>query len=170
MNLGSLLEHTERLRQVYIETAHKVGFTPEPEHFGYLLKVLVADTDAKAQEMGRHFMWTDAHRNKGPREHNDPPGYQSREAVAIQRTLPGAGGFGRRMSYEQLQEVSNLIIGSPQTVTQKLRQIIERLSPGYLHIYGNEGLMPHQDVMRSIELLGQEVIPALHAIQLQPYE
>ena len=170
MNLGSLLEHTERLRQVYIDTAHQVGFTPEPAHFGYLLKVLVADTDEKAQEMGRHFMWTDAHRNKGPREHNDPPGYQSREAVAIQRTLPGAGGFGRRMSYEQLQEVSNLIIGSPQTVTQKLRQIIERLSPEYLHIYGNEGLMPHQDVMRSIELLGKEVIPALHEIQLQPYE
>jgi alkanesulfonate monooxygenase SsuD/methylene tetrahydromethanopterin reductase-like flavin-dependent oxidoreductase (luciferase family) len=89
--------------------------------------------------------------------------------VAIQQTLPGAGGFGRRMSYEQLQEVSNLIVGSPQTVTHKLTQIIERLSPGYLHIYGNEGLMPHQDVMRSIELLGTEVIPALHEIQLQPY-
>jgi alkanesulfonate monooxygenase SsuD/methylene tetrahydromethanopterin reductase-like flavin-dependent oxidoreductase (luciferase family) len=169
MNLGSLLEHTERLRRVYIDTACEVGFQPEPAHFGYLLKVLVADTDAKAQEIGRHFMWTDLHRNKGPREHNDPPGYQSREAVAIQRTLPGAGGFGRRMSYEQLQEVGNIIVGSPQTVTRKLQQIIERLSPGYLHIYGNEGLMPHQDVMRSIELLGQEVIPALHEVQLQPY-
>ncbi len=170
MNLGSLLEHTERLRQVYIDTAREVGFTPEPKHFGYLLKVLVADTDEKAQEIGRHFMWTDDHRNKGPREHNDPPGYQSREAVAIQRTLPGAGGFGRRMSYEALQEVGNLIIGSPQTVTRKLTEIIERLSPGYLHIYGNEGAMPHQDAMRSIELLGQEVIPALHEIQLRPYE
>jgi len=55
-------------------------------------------------------MWTDAHRNKGPGAKR-PPGYQSREAVAIQRTLPGAE-VGRRMSYEQLQEVSNLIIGS----------------------------------------------------------
>ena len=169
MNLGSLLEHTERLRQVYIDTAHEVGFTPEPKHFGYLLKVFVADTDEKAQEIGRHFMWTDDHRNKGPREHNDPPGYQSRVAVAIQRTLPGAGGFGKRMSYEELQEVGNLIIGSPQTVTRKLTEIIERLSPGYLHVYGNEGAMSHEDAKRSIELLGQEVIPALHEIQLQPY-
>ena len=30
--------------------------------------------------------------------------------------------------------------------------------------------MNHADVMRSVELLGREVIPALHEIQLQPYE
>ena len=170
MNLGSLLDYTEQLRGVYVDTAKEVGFQPGPEHFGYLLRVLVADTDEKAQEIGRSFMWTEEHRNKGPREHNDPPGYQSREAVQIQRTLPGAGGFGKRMSYEELQEVDNLIVGSPDTVTRKLSGIVERLNPGWLHIYGNEGGMAHEDVMRSIELLGREVIPALHEIQLQPYE
>ena len=170
MNLGSLLDYTEQLRGVYVDTAKEVGFQPGPEHFGYLLRVLVADTDEKAQEIGRSFMWTEEHRNKGPREHNDPPGYQSREAVQIQRTLPGAGGFGKRMSYEELQGVDNLIVGSPDTVTRKLSGIVERLNPGWLHIYGNEGGMAHEDVMRSIELLGREVIPALHEIQLQPYE
>ena len=170
MNLGSLLEHTELLRQVYVDTAKEVGFQPGPEHFGYLLRVLVADTDEKAQEVGRTFMWTDDHRNKGPREHNDPPGYQSRQAVQIQRTLPGAGGFGLKMSYEELQAVDNVIVGSPDTVAKKLTSIIKYLNPGYLHIYGNEGNMAHQDVMRSVELLGKEVIPALHEIQLRPYE
>jgi hypothetical protein len=29
--------------------------------------------------------------------------------------------------------------------------------------------MAHQDVTRSIELLGKEVIPALHELKLQPY-
>ena len=170
MNLGSVLDHTVRLRQVYVDTAKEVGFQPGPEHFGYLLKVLVADTDEKAQEIGRTFMWTDNNRNRGPIEHNDPPGYQSREAVQIQRTLPGVGQFGKRMTYEGLQAVETLIVGSPDTVTRKLTSIIERLNPGYLHIYGNEGDMAHEDVMRSIELLGREVIPALHEIQLQPYE
>ena len=88
-------------------------------------------------------------------EHNDPPGYQSREAVRIQRQLPGAGGFGRRMTYQELQDVDNVIVGSPDTVTRKLSNIIERLNPGYLHIYGNEGDMAHEDVMRSVELLGK---------------
>ena len=53
---------------------------------------------------------------------------------------------------------------------RKLTEVIERLSPGYLHIYGNEGDMAHADVMRSIQLMGEEVIPALHEIQLKPYE
>ena len=170
MNLGSLLDHTQFLKSVYIDTAKETGFQPGPEHFGYLLRVLCADTAEKAQEIGRHFVWTENHRNRGPVEHNDPPGYQSRQAVQIQRTLPGAGGFGKRMSYEELQEVNNVIVGSPETVIRKLRNIIEQLNPGYMHIYGNEGGITHAESMRSIELLGQEVIPALHEIQLQPYE
>ena len=170
MNLGSLLDYTEGLKGVYIDTAKEVGFTPGPEHFGYLLRVICADTDEKAQEVGRNFLWTEEHRNRGPVEHNDPPGYQSREAVRIQRQLPGAGGFGRRMTYEELQEVDNVIIGSPDTVIKKLSRIIERLNPGYLHVYGQEGGMDNDDVVRSVELLGKEVIPALHEIQLQPYE
>ena len=175
MNLGALIDLTEQLRPVYIDTAKEVGYKAGPEHFGYLLRALVADTDEKAQEIGREFMWTMDHRNKGPREHNDPPGYQSREAVKLKMRRPqgsvtGGGGLGVGMSYEQLQEVNNIIVGNPDTVTRKLTEVIERLSPGYLHIYGNEGAMEHPDLMRSIELLGKEVIPALHEIKLQPYE
>lgn len=175
MNLGALVDTTEWLKNVYIETARETGFKPGPEHFGYLLRVLVADTDEKAIEIGREFLWTMSHRQRGPREHNDPPGYQSREAVKVKSQRPtgdvaGGGGLGIGMSYEQLQAVNNIIVGTPETVTKKLTQVIERLSPGYLHIYGNEGAMDHKDVMRSIELLGKEVIPRLHEIELQPYE
>jgi hypothetical protein len=73
------------------------------------------------------------------------------------------------MSYDELRAVNNIIVGNPETVIKKLTEIIQRLNPGYLHIYGNEGLMAHQDVQRSIALLGREVIPALHEIELQPY-
>jgi len=80
------------------------------------------------------------------------------------------GAFGQRLSYAQLQDIDFYVLGNPATVTRKLRQRIERLNPGYLLIYGNEGDRAHKDVMRSIELLGKEVIPALHAIKLHPYE
>ena len=65
------------------------------------------------------------------------------------------------MTYEELQDAHNIIVGSPETVIKKLRYIRETLDPGYLLIYGNEGDMPHESVMRSIELLGTRVIPAL---------
>ena len=117
-------------------------------------------------------MWTENHRQRGPREHNDPPGYQSREALNVKMSRPtvGTGTYGKKMTYDELREVNNVIVGSPETVTRKLSEIIEGLNPGYLHIYGNEGPMPHEASMRSIELMGKEVIPALHEIKLQPYE
>jgi len=172
MNLGAVLDITMWLKQIYIDTALEAGYKPGPEHFGYLLKAVVADTDEKAQEIGRHFVWTDANRMKGPREHNDPPGYQSREALRVKQQRP-TGRFGdvtKRPSYEEQQELNIVIVGNPETVTRKLTKVITELNPGYLHIYGNEGAMPHKDVMRSIELMGKEVIPALHEIKLQPYE
>jgi alkanesulfonate monooxygenase SsuD/methylene tetrahydromethanopterin reductase-like flavin-dependent oxidoreductase (luciferase family) len=97
---------------------------------------------------------------------------QSREALKVKMSLPtiGTGTFGRAIGYDELRAVNNIIVGNPETVTKKLTEIIQRLNPGYLHIYGNEGPMADQDVKRSIELLGKEVIPALHEIELQPYE
>ena len=175
MNLGALVDTTKWLKQVYIDTAAEEGYQAGPEHFGYLLRCLVADTDEKAIEIGREFMWTMGHRQRGPSEHNDPPGYQSRAAVQVKARRPvanvaGGGGLGVGFSYEQLRGVNNIIVGNPDTVTRKLTEMIEGLSPGYIHIYGNEGAMEHKHVMRSIELLGKEVIPALHEVKLQPYE
>ena len=163
MNLGSLLDLTKQLKDIYFETAREEGYEPGPEHFGYLIRCLVADTDEKAQEVGRTFLWTETHRQRGPVEFNDPPGYQSREALRIKMSRPtiGTGTVGRRMSYEELQDAHNIIVGSPETVIQKLRYIKQTLDPGYMLIYGNEGNMAHEDVMRSVELLGTKVIPAV---------
>ena len=169
MNLGALLDVTVWLRQVYIDTAHQVGYQAGPEHFGYLLRAFVADTDEKAVEIGRSFLWTRYHRDRGPQEHNDPPGYQSRRAIEVKAQRPTFGTSGRVMSYEELQEVNNIIVGSPTTVIAKLTKVIERLSASYLLIYGSDGDMAHKDVMRSIELMGTEVIPSLHEIKLHPY-
>ena len=169
INLGALIDLTTELKQMYIDTAHEVGFAPGPEHFGYQLRALVADTDERAQEIGRKFMWTQNHRMRGPMEHNDPPGYQSRVASGLMSRRLGGGG-GPIMNYEKLQEINAIIVGSPETVISKLSSTLERLSPGYMILIGGDGDIPHQDVMRSIELLGKEVVPALHEIKLEPYE
>src|SRR4030095_15555243 len=62
-------------------------------------------------------LWNAHHRMGGPREHNDPPGYQSRVASALQQRR--AGGPGQRMTYEDLQEVGALVVGSPATVIRR---------------------------------------------------
>ena len=167
INLGALIDLTRELKQVYIDTARATGFTPGPEHFGYQVRALVADTDAEAQALGQGFLWNAHHRMRGPLEHNDPPGYQSRTASALSQRR--VGGPGQRMTYADLQEVGAIVVGSPATVIRTLTTTIKHLSPGYLILIGSDGNLPHQAVMRSLTLLGQEVIPALHAVALQPY-
>ena len=132
-----------------------------------------ADTDEKAQEIGRTYMWHGDHRFKGPAEHNDPPGYRSRAAVEVIRKIPAGVGvrFGvQPRTYEELQEAGSIVVGNPDTVIKGLTAVLDSVAPGYLICYGNEGDMPYKDVMRSIELIGKEVIPALHEVKLRPYE
>ena len=170
MNLGAIVDLTKELQQVYIITANETGYEAGPEHFGYQLRVLVADTDEKAQEIGRAFMWTESHRMRGPREHNDPPGYQTRAARNVLARRPSAGGPGKKMGYEDLQAINTIVVGNPETVTSKLTNTLKSLNPGYLILIGSDGAIPHKDIMRSIELLGTEVMPALRQVKLQPYE
>ena len=172
MNLGGLIGVTQELKKIYVETAREAGYKAGPGNFGYLLNALVADTDEKAIELGKQFLWTGRHRNRGPREHMDPPGYQSVTARSQKMRRGGTGDIQnvKEMTYEELREVNLIIVGSPETVTRKLSSVLDQLGPGYLLLTGNDGDMPHKDVMRSIELFGKEVIPALHEVKLQPYE
>ena len=85
MNLGALVDTTEWLRQVYIDTAKEEGYQAGPEHFGYLLRCLVADTDEKAIEIGREFMWTIEHRQRGAH------GAQRSARLPVQGGGPGEG-------------------------------------------------------------------------------
>ena len=89
------------------------------------------------------------------------------------RKIPAGVGVRlgqHKMSYEELQEAGSIVVGSSDTVIKGLKKTLENVSPGYLICYGNDGDMPHEDVMRSIELIGKEVIPALHELQLKPYD
>jgi len=86
MNLGAVMETTEWLKQIYIDTALEAGYKAGPEHFGYLLKVLVADTEEKAQEIGRHFVWTEGHRQRGQR---NPRGQRARRSACQHESSSG---------------------------------------------------------------------------------
>ena len=65
-----------------------------------------------------------------------------------------------QLTYQELQDSYHLIVGSPQTVIEKLRHMKDRLGIGALLLEAQAGRMSHHTTMRSIELLGREVIPA----------
>ena len=83
--LGSFLEQTKELIEIYRETASQEGYEMQPQHIGYLIRVFVADTEEKAQAEGHNFFWQKGALNKQPREWMAPPGYATVDVAGIRR-------------------------------------------------------------------------------------
>ena len=147
------------------------GYTPTDEHRGFVVRVNVADSDEKAYEEGKHFYWQlGTAFGLTPSHWAAPPGYQSRATAAIQaQNRPDIGEdlaaskarTANSDPYAEAHETYQIVTGNPDTVTKKLKDIIDVANPASLIIWGREGLMSHKTAMRSIELMSQEVIPAI---------
>ena len=153
------LKVARELFQNYRNYAAKDGWEPGPDKFAFMICCHVNETDEKAQESGKAFMWRMGLPLKGPKEYWAPPGYFSAAGAAAnaQRHSKPLN----ELSYEELQNDFHLVVGSPDTVIRKLRYIKEELGIGALLLEAQGGPLSHEDTMRSLKLLGEEVIPAL---------
>jgi probable LLM family oxidoreductase len=57
-----------------------------------------------------------------------------------------------------------LVVGSPETVAQKIAYAARGLGASRVDIKMSNGTLPHEDLMRSIELYGTEVAPRVHEL------
>ena len=157
----------------YTEVARECGYEPGPEHFGYLVRIHVQDTDEKARDVGRGYMEGNigVGRIQLPRDYQSPVGYASasrdprflrlREQI---RSDPFRVGGLDSAAYDQILDSKRWIIGSPDTVIRNLREVLSEMRPGILAMWTNDGTISHEDSMRCLELMGQEVLPALREI------
>ena len=194
--LATFLEPTLEMVKLYRDTAAEEGYESGPENFGYLQRVVVAETEEKAQEMGRAFMYGGGISAFARPEWMFPPGYNSKAAtrrLARVSVDPSSGEdalvlkptntqeeleASRNEIYRRFQgEQDNLqlICGTPDTVIPKIRHIMETIRPGIFSMWHHHGPVGHEDRMTSIRLLGQEVLPAMRSIAEEldlpgPYE
>jgi alkanesulfonate monooxygenase SsuD/methylene tetrahydromethanopterin reductase-like flavin-dependent oxidoreductase (luciferase family) len=160
--LGSSLEQTKELIGLYDETAAAEGYRMGPEHIGYLIRVFVADTEEKAQVEGHNFFWQKGALNKQIREWMAPPGYATVDFAGIRRMRAVSKAFDNQ-AYQEAQDNYQLVLGTPDTVIEKLRHVRDLLGVGHMCLWAQDGYIGHEDTVRCIELLGKEVLPALHA-------
>ena len=104
-----------------------------------------------------------------PPDYMFPVGYSGRDPkyLALReriRTDPFRVGGLDAAGYEAILEANRMIIGSPATVIRKLRTVLARVRLGILAVWTNDGSISHKDTMRCLELMGQEVLPALREI------
>ena len=105
LGLGTGLKATVELWNIYGDAAAREGYLAGPENFGYLQHVFCAESEARADELGKCHLFGGGQVNFSRPEHTLPPGYNSKEATrrlarAMASGDSGAGTLG--ISAEQL--------------------------------------------------------------------
>ena len=185
--LATELEPTKESFDYYDKVARDTGYESGTQHRGYLFKVHVDETDEKAHEVARKFV--DGPSNpflEGNQGDIRPfiqnlPGLTSRTALlptvnafavaaSRGRVSPGAA-VGSNISevpkadkdeaFQQQIDKMSIIAGTPKTVLPKIKHVLETLRPGTIFFWDGDGAMDHDDAMRSLRLMGSDVIPAV---------
>jgi alkanesulfonate monooxygenase SsuD/methylene tetrahydromethanopterin reductase-like flavin-dependent oxidoreductase (luciferase family) len=81
IGLGTALQSTVELWDLYGKTAAQEGYQAGTENFGYLQQIHLADTEAEAQEQGKAALFGGGAANFSRPEWTLPPGYNSKEAT-----------------------------------------------------------------------------------------
>ena len=84
------------------------------------------------------------------------PGYQ-----AIHNRIGGERGWGPTSiaRFNAEADMGSLYVGSPETVAKKIVSTVRALGIGRFEMKYSSGTLPHEHMMRSIELYGTKVMP-----------
>ncbi|HZI75987.1 MAG TPA: LLM class flavin-dependent oxidoreductase, partial [Gemmatimonadales bacterium] len=106
----------------------------------------IAETDAQAREQ----LW---------------PHYQiMRNRIGAERGWPRTS----RAEFDSEVAAGSLYVGSPETVAKKIASTARALGASRFDLKYSAGTLPHQIMMRSIELYGREVIPLVRELTGEP--
>jgi alkanesulfonate monooxygenase SsuD/methylene tetrahydromethanopterin reductase-like flavin-dependent oxidoreductase (luciferase family) len=183
ISLCTSIEPTIEMSNLYADVAAKIGYQAGPENCGYLQNVVVAETEAKAQELARGFVYGGGFGAFARPEWMFPPGYNSKDAtkrLAKMLVDPRTGAEiirftqgeidveevkrGIEKSLQSSKDLGLIIAGTPKTVIAKLRGLLQTLRPGILGMWYHHGQHSAQDRRTTLRLLGEEVVPALREI------
>ena len=187
IGLGTALGPTCDLWDIYAEEAQQYGYQAGPENFGYLIPTFLAETEERAQEIGRYFAFGGGQNAFSRPEHTLPPGYNSRDATRRLAHQPRGSWLGvnreklmqgrgtepaEQVNYDEVrqklyqgfqraQESLQTIVGTPQTVLPKIKTLLRVLRPGIFIFFSVQGPAGNDDRLTSIRLMAEEVMPAI---------
>ena len=155
-------EIARELFDFYRQGAAEAGRTVTPDNLGFLICAVTAESKAKAVEAGRHFVWRMGPTLRAPVDWFAPVGMRSR--AGSQFALRARPRSLASMSYEELLEEQFIVAGTPDEVIDRFTRVQRELGVGHLLLEAQESRMDHPTTMRSIELMGAKVVPAVAAL------
>jgi alkanesulfonate monooxygenase SsuD/methylene tetrahydromethanopterin reductase-like flavin-dependent oxidoreductase (luciferase family) len=151
----------DRTFRMFREACEREGYEYDPKQAGWLEPIYVAETDEQARAEYESHFWYFVKRLL-PGINISPPGYTS--VRSIENILKGAGTFAINLdSWDDVVEGQYAIVGSPETVTEKLIESLRRLGTGNLLGLFQLGTLPAHLTRKNLELFAAEVMPKLRA-------
>ncbi|MFI4964393.1 MAG: LLM class flavin-dependent oxidoreductase [Caulobacterales bacterium] len=154
----------QALMSGYWKRVEERGVDKSPYRAGFAQTILVADTDAEAErlysEHVSYFYNRCLHVYPG---FADAPGYRTIKTIqtgALSQYAPPRGGYAQ-LSWKELTEQGHVIAGSPETVRQRMEDLIKGLHVGNIFCLMHVGNMPADKCMYSTKLFAEKVMPKL---------
>lgn len=152
--------HIDVFRRVFAqfrEACEKAGYTADPGQMGWGVPIYVAETDRQAREEFEPALWYFV-RNLLKGIGLTPPGYTSAKSAAA--ILKNQKHFlYTQKTWDDIEKGVFAIVGSPQTVRQKLEQYQKELGVGVVLTGCQTGPVQHHLARKSMEMLAREVLP-----------
>ena len=134
-----------QLYDIYQDEATKVGRKlAQGEGLGVLRDVIVADTDEEALEIWAH----------GPAF----CGAAWFAPFGFDRVLREPGSDAPPTP-QQLLDNAMILVGTPDTVSRQMETLLQQTPVRWLFAWTYNGLVPHEKLMRSLELFSTKVLP-----------
>jgi len=146
-----------RFFQMYRDEAEKAGYEAQPDQLAWSNTIYVAETDEKAIREAKPHMEALANRLlKMPVDMLLPPGYTNLESM---KRIRSAKIVGKPQTIEDLVKSGVVIMGSPNTVREKLAEYQDLAGFNTSLTKTQFGTMPHEMVKANMEAIAQEILP-----------
>jgi alkanesulfonate monooxygenase SsuD/methylene tetrahydromethanopterin reductase-like flavin-dependent oxidoreductase (luciferase family) len=142
------------LSVVYHSAATDAGLRSGPDKLGVRRRVFVAPTDTEAHDIAKRCA-------DQMLRALDKMLQNSENAGRALGSVPSAGAV---LANPRFNQPDDIIVGSPQTVTEQLAEQVKTTGIGNLLFFTDFKLFDHQDLVRSHDLIGTQVIPALRSL------
>ncbi|MPZ59399.1 MAG: LLM class flavin-dependent oxidoreductase [Rhizobiales bacterium] len=151
-----------RYLTMYRDQARELGYEASGDQLGWAAPVYVAETDERAMQeakAGVETLFNDYLNN--PWEMLLPPGYMS--MASLKRTIAMRKHLGTRgrLTVDELVNSGTVIVGSPQTVRERIERVREATGVNRLVTMLQFGVLPDHLTRRNMEMFASEVMPKL---------
>jgi alkanesulfonate monooxygenase SsuD/methylene tetrahydromethanopterin reductase-like flavin-dependent oxidoreductase (luciferase family) len=162
---------TARAQQTFEQTLGEFGQKYEPHRMGILMSVCVGETDKEAQERSQEGIWyflrncLKGHQRREGRQLTYGPGVPyippSEWRGFLETTDPTTPLLGDTEDWDDLERSASILVGSPDTVYQRLVALLEQAPVGNLLMQFHLGNMPDDWARKSMKLFADQVAPRL---------